>query len=69
MVEYKEAKKSRQTLVLVKDNEVIATFGSLKKAIDYINHIEGLSVSYWTLSRKTFPIDVSTFKIWKVKHY
>jgi hypothetical protein len=50
MVSYEEGKKNRQTLVLLKGGEVIATFGNLKKVLKFLQG-ESEIPSYWTLAR------------------
>ncbi len=69
MVKYENAKENRQTIVLTKEGEVLAAFGSLRKVVNYINEKDGTNISYWTHSRKQFPIVISPYKIWKVKRY
>ena len=68
MTTYKEQQENKKSYVLVKDCEVIATFGNLKKICD---HMEGKDFpSYWTLIRKKeYPIIIGGYSIFKVKHY
>lgn len=64
---YTDRKKAKRHYVLLKDCEVIATFGSLKKICNYMGDA---FPSYWTLVRREeFPIIVDDYKIFKVKHH
>lgn len=68
MTTYKERIKNLHYFVLVKDCEVLGTFGSLKKITDFVK--DDNFPSYWTLVRKDqFPIEFGVYKIFKVKHY
>ena len=54
--------------VLIKDDIVLGTFGSLKKITEFIE--DDNFPSYWTLIRKNdYPIISENYKIFKVKHY
>lgn len=70
MVTYKDRMRNKKTFVLQKENEVIATFGNLKKACEYL---EGQGFySYNTVVRKDdkdYPISYNGFVLFKVKHY
>ena len=68
MVLYEDGKKNRQTIVLLKNEEVIATFGNLKKVFEYLKDENDLP-SYWTIARKQFPFSFGEYRICKVKHY
>jgi|TARA_B100001059_G_C17790381_1_gene559766 hypothetical protein len=68
MTTYKEQQENRMSYVLLKDCEVLATFGNLKKVVEYMDKEE--FPSYWTLVRKKEnPIEFNDYKIFKVKHY
>lgn len=68
MVRYKDRQGNLQYYVLVKDGEVIATFGNLKKLCNYVD--DDNFPSYWTLIRKKEnPIIYNDYRIFKVKHY
>ncbi|MFH4968438.1 hypothetical protein V8G61_09560 [Gaetbulibacter sp. M240] len=68
MTTYKERIKNLHYFVLLKDCEVLATFGSLKKITDFVN--DDNFPSYWTLVRKnSYPIEFENYKIFKVKHH
>ena len=68
MTSYKERKENQQNYVLLKDCEVLGTFGNLKKICD---HMENENFpSYWTLVRKKeYPLVIDDYKIFKVKHH
>lgn len=69
MTTYEEGKKHRYTHVLVKSGEVVATFGNLKKVIEYLSGEPGIP-SYWTLTRKAEnPLSFGEYRVWKVKHH
>lgn len=68
MVKYKDRMEKLEIFVLQYDNEVIGTFGNLKKVCDYMEDED--FPSYWTLVRKKeYPITYKDFKIYKVKHH
>ena len=68
MTTYKEQQENRMSYVLLKDCDVLGTFGNLKKVVEYMNNEE--FPSYWTLVRKKEnPIEFNDYKIFKVKHY
>ncbi len=68
MVTYKERKENKHNFVLVKDGEVLGTFGNLRKITEIVEDDD--FPSYWTLVRKKeFPIEFMDYKIHKVKHY
>ena len=68
MTTYKERIKDKHNFVLIKGNEVLGTFGNLKKITDFIE--DENFPSYWTLVRKDeYPIEFMDYKIFKVKHY
>ncbi len=67
MVTYEEGKKHRHTIVLLKGDSVIATFGNLKKLTEYLSDQD--IPSYWTLARKDFPLEFGEYKVFKVKHH
>lgn len=68
MSTYKEQQESKMSYVLLKDCDVLGTFGNLKKVCDYMEKED--FPSYWTLVRKKEnPIIFDNYKIVKVKHY
>ena len=68
MVTYKERIKNKMNFVLVKDGEVLGTFGNLRKITEFVEDENFLS--YWTLIRKeNYPIEFGDYRIFKVKHY
>lgn len=68
MSTYKEQRDSRQYYVLIKDCEVLGTFGNLKKICEFMAGQD--FYSYNTIIRKKdFPILYKGYKIFKVKHY
>ncbi|MCB0746790.1 MAG: hypothetical protein KDC90_04935 [Ignavibacteriae bacterium] len=68
MVTYKERIKNKMNFVLVKDGEVLGTFGNLRKITEFVEDENFLS--YWTLVRKeNYPIEFGDYRIFKVKHY
>jgi hypothetical protein len=62
-------KRVHKTFVLSKDNEVLATFGNLRKLVNFLPKKQ--IPSYWTLIRiKENTIECNRgYKIYKVKHY
>ncbi|MCH7783925.1 MAG: hypothetical protein IIB06_00705 [Bacteroidetes bacterium] len=68
MATYKEQQENRKSYVLLKDCEVLGTFGNLKKICEFM---EGEDFySYNTIIRKKdFPILYKGYKIFKVKHH
>ena len=68
MSTYKEQKENKKNYVLLKNHEVLGTFGNLKRLVEYMEGTEFLS--YWTLIRKKeYPIIYKDYSIFKVKHY
>lgn len=68
MSSYKEQQEKRYTFVLIKNGDVIGTFGNLRKITKYF--AEEKFPSYWTLIRKKEnPIELKDYKIFHVKHY
>lgn len=68
MTTYKERKKKQHNFVLMKGDEVLGTFGNLKKITEFINDND--FPSYWTLIRKKEnPIKFNDYRIFKTKHY
>ncbi len=67
MTSYKEQKEKKQYYVLLKNWDVLGTFGNLKKVCEFL---EGEDFySYHTLVRKEFPLEYKDYKIFKVRHY
>ena len=68
MTTYKEQRANLEYYVLLKDCEVLGTFGNLKKVCDFL---EGQDFySYNTIVRKkTYPVIFKDFKVFKVKHH
>jgi hypothetical protein len=68
-----QLKKKKTNCVLIFENQVIATFGNLKKLIDYVRANKLIdyekNISYWTLIRKKNPIPFGKYSIFRVKHY
>ncbi|WP_299099544.1 hypothetical protein [uncultured Winogradskyella sp.] len=68
MTTYKEQQENKMSYVLLKDCEVLGTFGNLKKVCDFMEDED--FPSYWTLIRKkNFPITINNYSIHKVKHH
>ena len=68
MSTYKEQQENKMSYVLLKDCEVLGTFGNLRKVCDFMDGKD--FPSYWTLVRKKEEIiKYDDFQIWKVKHY
>ena len=68
MSTYKEQKENKMNFVLLKDCNVLGTFGSLKKVCDFVT--DDSFPSYWTLVRKKDnPIIFDNYKIFKAKHH
>ncbi|CAL68052.1 hypothetical protein GFO_3108 [Christiangramia forsetii KT0803] len=67
MTTYKEQQEGKKYLVLVKEGEVIGTFGNLKKLSDYVT--DEKFYKYNTLIRKEFPIVCLDYIIYKVDHH
>lgn len=67
MTTYKEQRANLEYYVLLKDCEVLGTFGNLKKVCDYLSDKD--FYSYNTLVRKKkFPVVYKEYKLFKVKH-
>lgn len=67
---YKEQQENRHNFVLMKNDEVIGTFGNLKKLCNFVEDESFLS--YWTLVRKNisdYPLKIGIYTIFKVKHH
>jgi hypothetical protein len=58
-----------KTYVLSKNDKIIATFGNLRKLVNFMKNED--FPSYWTLIRiKVNPIELkSDYKIFKARHY
>lgn len=72
MTTYKEQQKDKKSFVLLKNDTPIATFGNLKKVVEYVvdNFEKEDFPSYWTLVRRSkYPIITGDYKIYKVFHY
>ena len=68
MSTYKEQQENRYDFVLLKGQNVLGTFGNLRKLVDFIKDED--FPSYWTLIRKKdFPVNYKNYKICRVKHY
>lgn len=68
MTTYKERQENLEYFVLLKDCDVLGTFGNLKKVCDFL--AEEDFYSYNTIVRKkTYPVTYKNFKVFKVKHY
>lgn len=68
MITYKEQIKNKRNFVLVKNDVVIATFGNLRKLVDFVK--DEKFPSYWTLIRKKkYPIIFNEYAIYKVKQF
>lgn len=67
MTTYKEQQEKKMSYVLLKNCEVIGTYGNLRKLVEHMENTD--FPSYWTLVRKDFPISFDSFKIYKVRHY
>lgn len=68
MTTYKEQQENRKSYVLLKDCDVLGTFGNLKKVCDFMQKKD--FYSYNTIIRKKeFPIIYKEYKVFKVKHY
>lgn len=67
MATYKEQQKNKHYYVLLKNSEVMGTFGNLRKVCEYLKGID--FYSYHTLVRKEFPIVYKNYKLFKVRHY
>jgi len=66
---YKEQIADRKYFVLVRDEEILGTFGNLAKVCRFMKK-RGDFASYNTLSRKRdYPISYKNYVIHKVKHY
>jgi hypothetical protein len=65
---YKEQIQNRTQLVLLRDNNVLGTFGNLRKVVNFMANDDFLS--YWTLIRKKEnPIKFRNYSIVRVRHY
>ena len=67
---YKEQQENKHNFVLMKDNNIIGTFGNLRKLCNFI--VDESFPSYWTLVRKSeedYPLNTGDYTIFKVKHY
>jgi|TARA_Y100000310_G_C20704425_1_gene834077 hypothetical protein len=68
MTTYKEQQENKMSYVLLKDCEVLGTFGNLRKVCDFMEDED--FPSYWTLIRKKEnPLVINDYKVFKVKHY
>lgn len=68
MKTYKEQIENKTNLVLVNGNNIMGTFGNLRKVVKFMEH-ENFP-SYWTIIRKKGnPIICKNYAIFKVKHY
>ena len=68
MTTYKEQQDNKMSYVLLKDCEVLGTFGNLRKVCDFMEDED--FPSYWTLIRKKEnPLVINDYKVFKVKHY
>ena len=68
MATYKEQMSNKKSYVLLKDCDVLGTFGNLKKVCDFLDGED--FYSYNTIIRKkNFPIIYGNFKVFKTKHY
>lgn len=68
MSTYKQQRDNRHYYVLLKDCEVLGTYGNLKKICEFMKGQD--FYSYNTIIRKKdFPILYKGYKIFKVKHY
>jgi hypothetical protein len=68
MTTYKERKENQYSYVLLKNDDVLGTFGNLRKITEIVE--DDNFPSYWTLVRKKeFPIEFMDYRIHKVKHY
>lgn len=68
MTTYKERQENLEYYVLLKDCEVLGTYGNLKKVCDYLDGED--FYSYNTIIRKKeFPVTYKNYKVFKVKHY
>lgn len=68
MTTYKEQQENKMSYVLLKDCEVLGTFGNLRKVCDFMEDQD--FPSYWTLVRKKEnPLVINDYKVFKVKHY
>ena len=64
MATYKEQQENRKSYVLLKDCEVLGTFGNLKKVCEYMSEKD--FYSYNTIIRKKeFPIIYKEYKVFK----
>lgn len=64
MSTYKEQQANKHIFVLVKDCEVLATFGNFRKLCDYAG------ISYNTyIRKKEYPFKAKDYNIFKVNHY
>jgi hypothetical protein len=68
MTTYKKQQENKMSYVLLKDCEVLGTFGNLRKVCDFMDGKD--FPSYWTIVRKKEnPLIVDDYKIFKVKHH
>ena len=68
MTTYKERKEKLENFVLLEGDNVLGTFGNLKKVCDFL---EGKDFySYNTIVRKkSYPVAYKNYKVFKVKHF
>jgi len=69
-VSYKEQQENNYNFVLMKDNDVIGTFGNLRKLCNFVT--DKSFPIYWTLVRKDekdYPLKSGNYIIFKVKLY
>jgi len=67
---YKEQQENKHNFVLMKENNIIGTFGNLRKLCNFVT--DNTFPSYWTLIRKNkknYPLEIGNYIIFKVKHY
>ena len=60
---YKEQRDSKKYFVLLKDCNVLGTFGNLKKVCEFMKGKD--FYSYHTLVKKEFPVTYKEYKIYK----
>ncbi len=68
MPTYKERQENLEYFVLLDGDNVLGTFGNLKKVCDFLDGKD--FYSYNTIVRKkTYPVIYKNYKVFKVKHY
>ena len=68
MPTYKERQENLEYFVLLDGDDVLGTFGNLKKVCDFLDGKD--FYSYNTIVRKkTYPVIYKNYKVFKVKHY